>query len=266
MKTKIIILFIAIATLAASCRKERRDTLGSSISTDNNTAENMFSDMFKVVNDVSSETEGIREDLIGCIDTIIVDTLSNPKTILIDFGDDDCVGYDGRIRTGKLYITYSGRYREAGTIITITPDNYSVNGYLLQGQKTIENLGLNASGQLHYAITVSGTVTAPDNSWTLSYEANRVRTWIEGQNTLMLWDDVYEINGSGSGINRNGVAYTSAITYPLRVQVGCNWIVSGRITVEPEGYATRYINFGLGECDSGFTVTVNGSVYQLGSD
>jgi hypothetical protein len=266
MKTKIIILFIAIATLAASCRKERRDTLGSPISTDNNTAENMFSDMFKVVNDISSETEGIREDLIGCIDTILVDTLSNPKTILIDFGDDDCAGYDGRTRTGKLYITYSGRYREAGTIITITPDNYSVNGYLLQGQKTIENLGLNASGQLHYAITVSGTVTAPDNSWTISYEANRVRTWIEGQNTLMLWDDVYEINGNGSGINRNGVAYTSSITYPLRAQVGCNWIVSGRITVEPEGYATRYINFGLGECDSGFTVTVNGNVYQLGSD
>jgi hypothetical protein len=266
MKTKIIILFIAIATLAASCRKERRDTLGSSISTDNNTAENMFSDIFKVVNDISSETDGIREDLIGCIDTIIVDTLSNPKTILIDFGDDDCVGYDGRIRTGKLYITYSGRYREAGTIITITPDDYTVNGHLLQGQKTIENLGLNASGQLHYAITVSGTVTAPDNSWTISYEANRVRTWIEGQNTLMLWDDVYEINGSGSGINRNGVAYTSTITYPLRAQVGCNWIVSGRITVEPEGYATRYINFGLGECDSGFTVTVNGNVYQLGSD
>ena len=266
MKTKIIILFIAIATLAASCRKERRDTLGSSISTDNNTAENMFSDMFKVVNDISSETEGIREDLIGCIDTIIVDTLSNPKTILIDFGDDDCVGYDGRTRKGTLFITYTGRYREPGTTITITPDNYSVNGYLLQGQKTIENLGLNASGQLHYAITVSGTVTAPDNSWTISYEANRVRTWIEGQNTLMLWDDVYEINGSGSGINRNGVAYTSTITYPLRAQVGCNWIVSGRITVEPEGYATRYINFGLGECDSGFTVTVNGNVYQLGSD
>jgi hypothetical protein len=266
MKTKIIILFIAIATLAASCRKERRDTLGSSISTDNNTAENMFSDMFKVVNDISSETEGIREDLIGCIDTIIVDTLSNPKTILIDFGDDDCAGYDGRTRKGTLFITYTGRYREPGTTITITPDNYSVNGYLLQGQKTIENLGLNASGQLHYAITVSGTVTAPDNSWTISYEANRVRTWIEGQTTLMLWDDVYEINGSGSGINRNGVAYTSTITYPLRAQVGCNWIVSGRITVEPEGYATRYINFGLGECDSGFTVTVNGNVYQLGSD
>jgi hypothetical protein len=266
MTKKFLLLFIAIATLATSCRKERKDSLGSSISTDNNTAENLFSDMFKVVNEVSSETEGIREDLIGCIDTIIVDTLSNPKTILIDFGDNDCAGYDGRIRKGKLFITYTGRYREAGTIITITPDNYTVNGYLLQGEKTIENLGLNTSGQLHYAITVSGTVTAPDNAWTISYNANRTRTWIEGQSTLTIWDDIYEISGSGSGINRNGIAYSSTITYPLRVEVGCTWIVSGRITVEPVGYATRYINFGLGECDSGFTVTVNGQVYQLGSE
>ena len=266
MKKKILILFIAIVTLAASCRKERRDTLGSTISTDNNTAENLFSDMFKVVNEVSSETEGIREDLIGCIDTIMVDTLSNPKTVLIDFGNDDCAGYDGRIRKGTLFITYTGRYREAGSIITITPDNYTVNGYLLQGQKTIENLGLNASGQLHYEITVSGTVTAPDNAWTITYNANRTRTWIEGQSTLTILDDVYEISGGGSGINRNGVAYTSTITYPLRAEVVCPWIVSGRVTVEPEGYAARYINFGLGECDSGFTVTVNGQVYQLGSD
>ena len=266
MKTKILILFIAIATLAASCRKERRDTLGSSISTDNNTAENMFSDMFKVVNDVSAETEGIREDLIGCIDTIIVDTLSNPKTVLIDFGDDDCAGYDGRIRTGKLYITYSGRYREAGTIITITPDDYTVNGYLLQGQKTIENLGLNASGQLHYAITVSGTVTAPDNSWTISWNANRTRTWVAGQSTTTIWDDVYEISGGGSGVNRNGVSYSSTITQPLRAELGCAWLVSGKITIEPEDYATRYIDFGDGACNSGFTVTVNGQEYQLGSD
>jgi hypothetical protein len=266
MIQKFLILFIAIAILATSCRKDRKDTLGSAISTDNSTAENLFSDMFKVVNEVSSETEGIREDLIECIDTIIVDTLSNPKSVLIDFRDDDCAGYDGRIRKGKLFITYTGRYREAGTIITVTPEDYTINGYQLQGQKTIENLGLNASGQLHYAITVNGTVTAPNNAWTISYNSDRIRTWIEGQNTLSIFDDVYEISGGGSGINRNGVSYTSTITYPLRVELACPWIVIGRITVEPDGYATRYIDFGQGECDSGLTVTVNGQVYQLGSE
>lgn len=263
---KYIFLFITLSTILLACRKEKRDTLGSSITTDNNAAENLFSDMFKVANDVSLNTAGIREDLIGCIDTIIVDTLSSPKTIFIDFGTSECVGIDGRVRKGKLNITYTGRYREVGTIITITPEDYTVNGHLIEGQKIVENLGLNTSGQLHYAISANGTVTAPNNSWTVSWTANRTRTWVAGQNTLTRWDDEYEISGTGSGINRNGISYTTTITTPLRALVSCAWLVSGKINIEPEDYATRYIDFGDGACNNGFTVTVNGEVYQLGSE
>jgi uncharacterized membrane protein len=195
-----------------------------------------------------------------------VDTTSNPKTVLIDFGTNECTGNDGRVRKGILHITYTGRYREAGTVITITPENYSVNGNLIEGQKTIENLGLNNNGQLHYSIAVSGTVTAPGNAWTISWTANRIRTWLEGQNTASVWDDVYEISGNGSGVNRNGVPYTTTITQALRAEIGCPWLVSGKVTIQPEDYATRFIDFGDGACDSGFTVTVNGQEYQLGSD
>ncbi|MFM7233171.1 MAG: hypothetical protein ACKOZM_01185 [Flavobacteriales bacterium] len=268
MKNKLFISIVAcfLIVQASSCRKERRDTLGSSISTDNSTAENMFSDMFKVVDDVSSNTAGIREENIGCIDTLIVDTLSNPKTILIDFGDDACAGNDGRTRTGILHITYTGRYREPGTVITITPENYRVNNHLVEGQKTIANMGFNANGQLYYTITANGTVTEPSNAWTISWSANRTRTWVEGQDTPSRLDDVYEITGGSTGVNRNGVNYTSTITAPLRAEFTCAWIVSGQVTIEPEDYATRYIDFGNGECNNGFTVTVNGETYQLGSD
>jgi hypothetical protein len=260
------ILILVLSSLIFSCRKDKRDILGSSTSTDNSTAENLFSDMFKVVDDVSSNTSGIREDNIGCIDTIIVDTLSNPKTIMIDFGSDACTGNDGRNRTGILHITYTGRYREPGTVITITPENYRVNGHLLSGQKTIENMGFNDNGQLYYSITANGTVTAPSNEWTITWSANRTRTWVEGQDTPERLDDVYEITGGCSGVNRNGIAYTSTITTPLRAEVSCAWIVSGNITLEPEGYATRYIDFGAGECNNGFSVTVNGETYQFGSE
>jgi hypothetical protein len=264
MKNKFLPVIFALAALIVSCRKEKRDTLGSSISSDNSTAENLFSEMFKVVDEVSSNTAGIREDL--CIDTIIVDTTSIPKTILIDFGNDECTSNDGRIRKGKLNVTYTGRYREVGTVITVTPENYTVNGNLVQGQKTITNLGLNTNGQLHFAIVVNGSVTAPGNTWTISWTANRTRTWVEGQSTATLWDDIYEITGSGSGVNRNGVSYTSTITQALRAKLNCMWIVSGSITLQPQDYETRYIDFGNGTCDSGFTVTVDGETYQLGSD
>jgi hypothetical protein len=266
MKNIFPLLLIVLSALIISCRKEKRDTLGSGISTDNNTAENLFSDMFKVVDNVSSNTPGIREDLIGCIDTIIIDTTSNPKTILIDFGTDDCIGNDGRIRKGILHVSYSGRYREEGTVITITPENYTVNGNLVQGQKRIENLGTNSSGQLHFAISANGTVTAPGNAWSISWTANRTRTWVEGQSTLNWLDDVYEITGSGSGVNRNGIPYTMTITQALRAKLSCAWLVSGSITLQPEDYEARYIDFGNGTCDSGFTVTVDDETYQLGSD
>jgi len=263
----IILSAIICATLVfSSCRKDRRDTLGSSISTDNSTAENLFSDMFKVVDNVSATTEGIRENEFGCIDTILVDTLSNPRSITIDFGNDACVGEDGRIRTGILHVTYTGRYREPGTEITITPENYTVDGYSINGTKIIENLGFNDSGQLHFGIIAYGTISAPDNAWTVSWQSDRVRTWVEGQSTATIWDDVYEISGTGSGVNRNSIPYTLLITSPLRAEVSCRWIVSGAMSIEPEDFATRYIDFGNGECNNGFTVTVNGEEYQLGSE
>jgi hypothetical protein len=125
---------------------------------------------------------------------------------------------------------------------------------------------LNSNEQTHFAIAVNGTVTAPGNAWTISWAANRIRTWVEGQSTATLWDDVYDITGSGSGVNRNGVSYTSSITQALRAKLNCAWLVSGSLTLQAQDYEARYIDFGNGACDSGFTVTVDGETYQLGSD
>jgi hypothetical protein len=70
-----------------------------------------------------------------------------------------------------------------GTVITITPQNYFVNGYQLNGSKTVTNLGENGNGDLHYSISVDGSITAPGNAWTSQWESDRIRTWVEGQST-----------------------------------------------------------------------------------
>jgi hypothetical protein len=265
-KNSLWLLVAFILITLASCRKDRKESLSNTITVDNSTAENLYSDLFKVVDNVSSTEDGIRENEIGCIDTIIVDTVSVPRSILIDFGNDDCTGEDGRIRKGQILATFTGRYREEGTIITVTPQNYTVNGYSLSGSKTITNLGENSDGHLHYSISVDGSITAPGNSWTSSWESNRTRTWIEGESTATIWDDVYEITGSASGVSRNGVNYDIIVTSPLRAEIGCRWIVSGSMTLVPEGYDQRVIDFGNGECNNGFTVTVNGETNSYGSE
>lgn len=268
MKTKnsywVLVVFALIAVV--SCRKDRKETLSNTITVDNSTAENLFSDLYKVVDQVSSNEDGIREDEIGCIDTIIVDTVSTPHSVLIDFGTDDCVGEDGRIRKGQIYVTYTGRYREEGTVITATPQNYTINGYGLAGTKTITNLGENADGQMQFSIVVDGSLTAPGNAWTSQWSSNRTRTWIGGQSTLTIWDDVYEITGTASGVNRNGVNYNITIVTPLRAEVGCRWIVSGTMVLSPQDYDPRTIDFGNGECNNGFSVTVNGETNNYGSE
>ena len=79
-------------------------------------------------------------------------------------------------------------------------------------------------------------------------------------------DDVYEITGNGSGVNRNGISYTTTITQALRAKLNCAWLVSGSITLQPQDYEARYIDFGNGACDDDFTVRVNDEIYQLGAD
>ena len=270
MKTQhAIYFFMIIAGTLVSCRKDREDnkpTLDNKMTVDNGTSENLFNDLFKVVDDVSDNTAGIKDLETTCIDTIIVDTASSPRTVLIDFGQDDCVSADGKIRKGQIQVTYTGRYREPGTIITITPLFYTVNGYSVSGTKTVTNLGANANGQTHFSISVNGTVTAPNNAWTASWYATRTRTWIAGEETLQRSDDVYQISGGGGGVNRNGVSYTVSITTPLRIELDCPYVVSGVIAIQPAENDLRIVNFGSGACDSGFTVTVNGETFTLGTE
>jgi archaellum component FlaF (FlaF/FlaG flagellin family) len=265
-KNSIWLMIILAMITMASCRRDRKETLSNTITVDNSTAENLYSDLFKVVDNISSSEDGIREDEIGCIDTVIVDTVSTPRSILIDFGTDDCLGDDGRIRNGQIFVTYSGRYREEGTVITITPQNYTVNGYTLAGTKTVTNLGDNTEGDMQFSIVVDGSLTAPGNAWTSQWDSNRVRTWVEGQSTATIWDDAYEITGSASGVNRNGVAYDISIVNPLRAEIGCRWIVSGTMLLSPEDFDARTIDFGNGECNNGFSVTVNGETNFYGSE
>ena len=253
---------VIILTIS-SCGKwrERRDMTTCK---DQNQIEGLFDDMYKVVDEAAGSTTGIKTLSFGCVDTIIIDTTANPKTMMIDFGQDNCIGNDGRIRKGQLFVTFTGRYRTPGTIITITPSNFSIDGYNIIGTKTITNEGLNSVGQHYFTVEVEAQVVAPNNEWTTSWSGNRTRTWVEGFNTLLNPnDDVYQITGSGSGINRNGISFTMNIDEALVAKVSCPWLVQGEMNITPEEGSTKIINWGSGECNNGLTVVSNGNVYEI---
>lgn len=258
-----LLVLLSLVILSA-CRKEkepRDNDLTSAL--DNRIAEAAFNDMLKQADDAAKDG-GLRELMDPCVVELTIDTTSMPRTLLIDFGTVNCTSQDGRQRRGKILVTFTGPYRAPGTVITITPQGYHVDDYLIQGTKTVTNLGLNSNGQTHFSVVVSGTITAPNGGWTSTHQAQRVRTWIAGETTQTPWDDEYLITGSGSGVNRNGIAYTLLITQALHVKIGCWYITAGKLEITPQGKPTRYIDFGNGNCDAGFTVTVNGVTYTVG--
>jgi hypothetical protein len=260
-------LYLAAGSLLllAACKKEKNnDPLDNdySAASDNAKAEDIFSDVLSQV-DRAAEANGLRDMEDACAPVVTFDTVAFPHTMTVDFGEVNCTATNGKMRRGKLQVSYTGHYREPGTVITITPDNYYVDDNHVQGTKTITNMGHNDQGQTFFNVVVDGTITAADGSWTAIHHANRVRTWVEGENTPLFTDDVYLITGGGNGVNRHGNNYTVTITNPLRISMGCPFITAGTVQITPENKPTRTIDYGNGSCDGQITITVNGQSFTV---
>ena len=255
----------------AACKKDSDEpaspaaptsTVDLTAAMDNVNADNYFNDI-QVEVDNAASSNGLRSMDEDCAPTVTVDTLEMPHTITIDFGTSDCTAANGRMRRGVLYVPFTGPYRAAGTVITIPPQGYYVDDNHVAGTRTVTNMGLNEDHKPWFTVVTDATVTAGDGSWTATHHAERVRTWADGFDTPTQQDDAYKITGNGHGVNRNGVSYTSVITSPLRVHWGCPYITQGTVEITPEGHPVRTIDYGNGDCDNTYTVTVNGQSHTV---
>ena len=61
------------------------------------------------------------------------------KTIVIDFGE-GCEGPGGKVRTGKINITYTSRKYVPGAVWTFTPEDLTINDIAIEGVKTVTNV------------------------------------------------------------------------------------------------------------------------------
>jgi hypothetical protein len=205
------------------------------------------------------------ENLLGssCA-TVTVDTVSSPRSITIDFGSTNCTCLDGRKRRGQVIATWTGKYRDQGTVISVTFNNYFVNDNQIEGTKTVTNTGLNAQEHPVYAVQVNGTIVKANNGGTITWNSTRQREWVAGFDTpLNIADDTYSITGSASGTTAAGLAYTIEITSPLVRKMTCLWFESGVIAVSPQGKQTRTLDYGNTGCDANATVTIAGVSFPI---
>lgn len=262
MKTPILkTLAIAIvsigllALVATSCRKNTDSATEESVAADNSTAEANFSDESRIV-DVAAVENGLGKTN-GTCPAVTVDTISSPHSLTLDFGTVNCTGNDGKARRGKIIVTWTGRYRQPGTVITHTFDNFYQNDNKIEGTKTVTNMGLNAAGHLYFSVAITGAKITRTNGKIISWSSTRTREWIQGANTATVADDIYNITGSASGTDGNGNAFSVNITKALTIDFSCIYhLTSGTIEITPAGKPTRTIDYGNGNCDDDATLTV----------
>ncbi len=260
---------LLLVTLALSCQKDDQDEY-TDVTKDQNTAETLFNEVKDISDEAyatktksgksGEETEWV---IIGNCATITLDTSVSPKLLTIDFGSTNCLCADGKYRRGIIQISFTGPYKDSGTVITHTFSNYFVNDHQVMGTKTITNNGLDTNGFLSYTVVVNGSIVKPNNAGTITWNSTRTRTWIAGMNTPNWLDDVYLITGSATGTSAANISYSMVITTPLQKNIGCKHFVSGVMEITPAGKPTRIIDYGNGNCDNIITITVNNHTFTV---
>lgn len=256
---KQFLLFAAIFAFAlafTACEKNDSDTVTNTdealaTSEEETTAMNLFQDTEDEV-DYEIETRDPSDDCP--VITVSPDDGSFPRTITIDYGTDGCVGLHGRVRRGVIIVTLTDSLKNPGAVRTVTFDNFFVDDAQIQGVKTLTNEGLNAEGLPTFSRTVEdASITFPNGDVT-SWEASHTIVTIEGYNTPQFMDNVMEVSGGSSGVNRRGVPFSVEITTPLVKSKSCPWIESGVKAITVNGII-RTIDYGDGTCDRIATLT-----------
>lgn len=194
-----------------------------------------------------------------------VTTNSEQKLITVDFGA-GCESPNGVTRKGKFTIAYSGNLLVPGANIVTTFDGYEVNGYKIEGTRTITNTKLDIfTSTITLAVKIeNGKVTFPDGKF-VTINTDEIRE-------ITLGSAGYEakLTGTASGRSLEGNDYTATVTESLIISQSCleSGIYSpssGQIQFTYKG-ASMTLDYGSGECDKAGTITYPGGTKDITFD
>jgi hypothetical protein len=263
-KSILLILTLFAGVIAFNACKDSDDSTANDA--DINTAEALatnedFSEEIDITADIAIEERGGG----GTCPTV---TLAQPwgtwpNTITIDYGTDGCAGPNGdHILKGKIIITQTGDRFTAGAERIKTFENFYVDDVKVEGTKSWKNNGTDAGGDWSFTKTATMNLTYPDGTFT-TWNHTHTSALVEGGDTPTHWDNVWSTTGNSSGVNRDGVAFSSTIVEPLIKKVTCRWISEGVIQFTRDGN-TSTLDFGDGTCDRFATLTTaNGNTFTI---
>jgi hypothetical protein len=262
MKNKKVVSMMLIAAVFAinGCSKDEATTeppavtpvqikkMGSSMSTENDIDQIAIS--ARVDGSVNQRLSGNSLPYFSTGCATVTDDPAAGRTI-IDFGT-GCIGNDSIERKGKIIVDYTGDVYTAGSVLTITFDQYYVNGRQIQGTRTKTNLGLNDAGNMHWQVEARDMKSTDANGDWRRWNSLRDREMIQGYGTPEITDDVFLINGTIDGSFSDGNTF-SANLLNLKRDFSCSWIQEGYIValISSRNY---FVDFGR-DCDNEVTLT-----------
>lgn len=187
-------------------------------------------------------------------DGAIVTIDESTKSIKVNFGD-GCTNSNGVTRKGIINLKYTGNLLLTGAKITTTFEGYEVNGYKVEGTRTITNKGVDIeSNTITLEVKIAnGKVTWPDASF-VTITSDQVREITLGT------QGEYEasITGTASGTSRYGYLYTTSVTEPLIYKKSCIESgvfapISGILKLQFRDIEVS-VDYGDGACDKNATI------------
>lgn len=272
---RIVITFSIVMIVISACKDE--DIINNPYQTstqasqDHLFAENIFNDINRIVED-GFNVNGLNKSSCVNYKTIASDS-SDADTLIINYGDNDCLDEYGKIRRGKIIVIYTAPYQEESSQTITTFDQYYVNSTdWIQGSRIMTNNGTDNNGNMIFDVLIDANISTEIGR--IDWISNRTRYWANGYETILdPFDDIYKIVGSSNGNGLNDRDFTVNITDTLIVRLECIspdmpfehrcMIVSGKAEVKPEEYPVRKINYGMDECDCNFSVAVNNDIYTI---
>ncbi|MEQ1676880.1 MAG: hypothetical protein ABL876_09275 [Chitinophagaceae bacterium] len=275
MKARILslaTLILSVSILFTACQKDTKsdDTDYSEQSSAHSDDQSRFStEIDAVANDANAMLEitsgftGRAENVnsIICDADVVIDTLSNPRTITITYNGTNCLG--NRTRTGVVVISMAQgvRWKNVGAVLNVSFQNLKITR--LSDNKSITINGTqtytNVSGGLLFNLVALGTIThtITSSNMSITFDNGSQRNWQVARKRVFSYNNGIVITVTGThtdgsvtgiaewGTNRFGNGFTTIVSEPLIFRQDCSFrLTSGKVAHNTNLF-NSFVIFGL---------------------
>ena len=260
-----IAFVFAASAIYVSCKKDDVADTETTSATDNSLCEGEFLRVLPTVNKIAIDEPGVHRipssaTVTSTCPSVSLLTAPNqfPVTMQIDYGTGCTDSVDGKVRSGRINVTYDRSWDSSGCVMTMVLDSFYVGAIHFEGTCTVTR----TANQFHQVINNGRCSKAGSAPWEILWNTDKTITWTTG-NSNSQGPQIIEVTGTNSGTDRNGKTFTATVTSPITRDLTCSWITKGTVVLTPEGKPERTIDYGDGNCDNRGTITIEGNTFEF---